>query len=237
MFRGSGPSGISPVAGGLAGLLPAPNYANNGNNFLTDPRKQTDQNNFDIRVDQTTSPRDNFFTRFSYEDQPIQTPGPFNNALDGGGFADGNQDNSYRSVAISETHAFAQTLINEFRLGYNRINSHRLEPGANSNISSQLGLVGVPFQPGIGGLPSISFTTDGNPTIASSQFLPSVEKQNSYVLNENLIWVRGRHSMKYGVEFRKEQFTIFQPSSPPAQLVFAPTPTQTPESTPHPHVD
>ncbi len=228
IFPSSGPSAIHPVAGGLAALLPTPNYASNGNNFITDPRKQTEQNNFDIRVDQTISPKDNFFARFSYEDQPIRTPGPFNNALDGGGFADGNQDNSYRSVAISETHAFAQTLVNELRLGYNRINSHRLEPGANSNISSQLGLVGVPFQPGIGGLPSMGFTSDGNASIGSSQFLPSVEKQNSYVLNENLIWVRGRHSMKYGMEFRKEQFTIFQPSSPRGQLSFGPDLTDNP---------
>ena len=166
------------------------------------------------------SEKDNFFARFSYEDQPIFTPGPFTNFLDGGGFTAGNQDNAYRSAAISELHTFSPKLLNEFRLGYNRINSHRVEPNANTDVSGQLGLLGVPFQPGFGGLPSICFVNYS--CIGASDFLPSIEKQNSYVLNENLIWIRGRHSLKFGTEIRKEQFTIFQDSAPRGDMGFGP---------------
>lgn len=218
IFPSAGPSAINPVAASIAALFPAPNVDINGNNYLVDPKKSLNQNNFDVRVDHKFSDKDNFFVRFSYEDQPIFTPGPFTNFLDGGGFTAGSQDNAYRSAAISELHTFSSTLLNEFRLGYNRINSHRVEPFSNTDVSGQLGLVGVPFQPGIGGLPSICFVNYS--CIGASDFLPSVEKQNSFVLNDNLIWSHGHHSLKFGTELRKEQFTIFQNSAPRGDLSF-----------------
>jgi len=212
---------IDPVAAGLAALFPAPlpGFNIGGNNYLVNPKKRLSQNNFDVRVDHRFTNSDDFFVRFSYEDQPIFTPGPFTNFLDGGGFTSGNQDNAYRSVAISEVHTFSPTVINEFRLGYNRINSHRSPPFANTDVSGQLGLKGVPFSPGFGGLPSICFVNYA--CIGASDFLPSFEKQNSYVINENLIWIHGRHSMKFGTEIRLEQFTMFQDSAPRGDLGFA----------------
>src|SRR5581483_6785930 len=210
---------IDPFDARLAALFPAPNTSLSGHNYLSDPKKSESQNNFDIRVDHTFSDKDNFFTRFSYEDQPSFIPSPFNNALDGGNFADGYQDDSYRSVAISEVHSFRPSLINELRLGYNRINSHRLNLNYNQDVSSQLGFPGVPFNSQIGGLPSLSFS-DGTVGIGSSGYLPSVEKQNSFVFNENLSWTRGRHAVKFGTEIRHEQFTIFQPASPRGSMSF-----------------
>ena len=122
IFPASGVSAINPVAARLGALFPAPlpGFNVGGNNYLVDPKKSLEQNNFDIRVDHRISQKDDFFARVSYEDQPIYTPGPFTNFLDGGGFTSGYQDNAYRSVALSEIHSFSPTLINEFRLGYNR---------------------------------------------------------------------------------------------------------------------
>lgn len=203
---------IDPLAARLAALFPAPNVNINGSNYLSEPKKSLTQNNFDVRIDHTISDRDSIFGRFSYEDQPSFTPSPFSNALDGGAFQDGYQDNSYRSAAISETHTFSTSMINEFRLGYNRINSHRYQLNYNTNVSAQLGFPGVPFGPNNGGLPSISIN-DGTTGIGSFGYLPSVEKQNAYVIDENLTKVLGRHSLKIGTELRYVQFTIFQPAA------------------------
>jgi Carboxypeptidase regulatory-like domain/TonB dependent receptor len=203
---------IDPLASRLSALFPAPNVSIGGNNFLAEPKKNESQNNFDVRADHKIGTKDDFFGRFSYEDQPSFIPSPFNNALDGGAFSDGSQDDSYRSAALSEMHVFSQNLVNEFRVGYNRINSHRLQLNANTNVAAQLGFPGVPFGPNNGGLPSISIN-DGTAAIGSSGFLPSVEKQNSYVISENLTKLKGRHSMKFGTELRFEEFTIFQPAA------------------------
>jgi TonB dependent receptor/Carboxypeptidase regulatory-like domain len=210
---------IDPLAARLAAFFPQPNADIAGNNFRVDPVRSENRNNFDVRIDHRISDKDASFGRFSYENQPSFIPAPFNNVLDGGGFFDGIEDNAYRSLALSETHMFSPTLVNEFRFGYNRINAHRFQLNFNKDISGQLQFPGVPFSPINGGLPNIGFS-DGFVGIGSSGFLPSVEKQNSFVFTENLTWIHGRHSWKYGTEVRLEQFTILQPASSRGDMGF-----------------
>lgn len=221
---------IDPLAARLAALFPAPNVNLAGGNFLSEPKKTQGRDNGDVRIDHRFSQSDSIFGRFSYENQPSFTPAPFLNELDGGAFSDGSEDDSFRSIALSETHIFSPNLVNEFRLGYNRINSHRFQLNANTNISAQLGYPGVPFGPNLGGLPQISIN-DGTATIGSAGFLPAVEKQNSYVLSENVTWLRGRHSWKFGTELRREQFTLLEPSAARGTVNFASDFTDNPAST------
>ncbi len=214
---------IDPLAARLSAFWPVPNATptadNGGNNFLSDPERQETRNNFDVRIDHKISDKDNAFGRFSYENQPSFIPPPFNNELDGGGFFDGVEDDSYRSLALSEVHIFKPTVINEFRFGYNRINAHRFQLNSNEDLAAQLNFPGVPFSPNNGGLPNITFA-DGTAGIGSSEYLPSIEKQNSFVFTDNLTWTKGRHSLKFGTEVRIEQFTIFQPAASRGGLTF-----------------
>jgi hypothetical protein len=204
-----------PLASKLAALIPAPNSTNPGFNYIAVPVRSENRNNFDVRVDHTFSAKDSIFGRFSYEKQPSFIPSPFQNVLDGGGFFDGNEDFSYRSVALSETHIIDSSHINEFRFGYNRINAHRYQNNFNENVSGDIGFPGVPYEPGTfnGGLPALTFDDGSAPELGSSGFLPSIEKQNSFVFTDNFTWIKGRHSLKFGTEIRYEQFTIFQPSA------------------------
>jgi Carboxypeptidase regulatory-like domain/TonB dependent receptor len=211
---------IDPLAARLSALFPKPNVNINGSNYLAEPKRTLDQNNFDVRIDHTLSDKDFLFGRFSYEQQPGFMPSPFNNALDGGAFQDGYQNNAYRSLAISETHTFSPDTINELRFGYNRINSHRFQLNYDNNVAAELGFPGVPFSANNGGLPSISID-DGTAGIGSSGFLPSIEKQNSFELAENFTKVHGRHSLKFGTELRFIQFTIFQPAASRGTMNFA----------------
>jgi hypothetical protein len=217
-------SSVDPLASRLAALYPTAGTFDpkTGNNFLANPVLKESRKNFDTRIDQKFSEADNAFFRFSYEDQPSTIPGTFGGIADGGGFFSGVEENSYRSFATSWTHIFAPTLINEFRLGYNRINSQRAQLNANKNISGDpafnVDFPGVPFSPGIGGLPQLTFNDVA--TLGSPTFLPSKELQNSYTLSENLTWVKGHNTFKYGTEIRREEFTIFQPASPRGNLSF-----------------
>jgi hypothetical protein len=225
------PSGsIDPLAARLAALFPVSNSsAGGGNDFLSDPKRSETENKFDVRIDHTISNKDNFFARFSYGNDSSFLPSPFSNQIDGGGFQDGYSDNSARGLAASEVHTFRNNLINEFRFGFNHLNSHRFNLNYNVNVSQQLGFPGVPFGPNIGGLPSIGFG-DGTATIGSSGYLPSIEKQHSYVITDNLSWTRGRHAAKFGTELRFEQFTIFQPAAPRGSMSFGSDFTDNPAS-------
>ncbi|HEV2696689.1 MAG TPA: TonB-dependent receptor, partial [Terriglobales bacterium] len=201
----------------LTNLLPPLNANGNGFNYVANPVENTHRANFDIRVDHRFSDKDNSFYRFSFENQPRFIPSPFQQTpLDGGGFFSGIEDNSYRSLALSETHTFRPTLINEFRLGYNRVNSHRYQLGFDTNLSADpaIDFPGVPFTSGDlnGGLPQLTFEDGSAPQLGSPTFLPSQEIQNTYVLSDNLTWVKGKHTFKFGTELRREEFTIFQPA-------------------------
>jgi len=225
----SGGGFLDPLALRLSALYPQDTPINpvSGNNFTANPVLQESRTNFDIRVDHKYTDNDYGFFRFSFEEQPSTIPGSFGGLADGGGFFSGDERNSYRSFATSWTHIFHPSLVNEFRLGYNRVNSQRFQLNSNTDVSSQLGFPGVPFSPGIGGLPQLTFS-DGTATLGSPTFLPSKELQNSYTLSENLTWVKGLHSFKFGTEIRHEEFTIFQPAAPRGTLNFGPESSDNP---------
>ncbi|MGD0161028.1 MAG: TonB-dependent receptor [Candidatus Sulfotelmatobacter sp.] len=211
---------IDPLGSRLAALFPVSNTTEGGgNNFLSDPERKETENKFDTRFDYTISGKDNFFARFSYGNDSTFLPSPFSNVLDGGGFQDGYSDNIAEGLAASELHTFSNTLINEFRFGFNHLNSHRFNLNYNVNVSQQLNFPGVPFGPDLGGLPSISFS-DGTAGIGASGYQPAIEKQHSYVFTDNLSWTHGRHAAKVGAELRFEQFTIYEPASPRGNMSF-----------------
>jgi hypothetical protein len=220
---------IDPLGQELANLFPTPNASINtlqaAGNFLSDPKHSETENKFDIRGDYTIGGKDNLFARYSYGNDSNFLPSPFNNVLDGGRFQDGYGNNTAQGLAASELHAFRNNLFNEFRFGFNHLNSHRFNLNYTVNVSQQIPggipFPGVPFKAGenIGGLPSISFG-DGTTNIGSSEFLPASEDQNSYVFTDNLSWTHGRHAAKFGGELRFEQFTILEPAAPRGYMDF-----------------
>lgn len=200
--------------------FPTPNAPQFGPQaFLSDSKRSETDNKFDIRIDQTFNQKDNFFVRFSYGNSSNFLPSPFQNALDGGSFQDGYSENSARGLAASELHSFRSNLINEVRFGFNHLSSHRFNLNNNVNLSQQAGFQGIPFSPALGGLPSLNFN-NGIQSIGSSTFLPAIEKQYSYVIGDNLNWIRGRHAVKFGGELRFEEFTLFEPAEPRGYWTF-----------------
>ena len=215
---------IDPLAQELANLFPAPNAPQFGTQaFLSDPKRSETENKFDIRFDQTISPKDNFFARFSYGNDSNFLPSPFQNFLDGGSFQDGYSNNTVEGLAASEVHTFRNNLINEFRFGFNHLKSHRFGLYYNENVAQELPIPfpGVPYEAGqeIGGLPALGFG-DGITGIGASEFLPANERQHSFVFTDNVIWTHGRHAAKFGAELRFEQFTMLEPAAARGSMDF-----------------
>ena len=209
---------IDPLAARLAALYPASNANNAAYNFVSSPKRVINRNNFDLRLDQQINSNDNAFARYSFETVPSNIPAVFGPVADGGDFFSGISNTRYHSLAIGETHIFTPHLVNEFRFGYNRIVSSRLQPGYNSDIAQQIGFPGIPSAPSNGGLPQLSFSDVS--TIGSSLFLPTNELQNAYVFSDNITWVLGNHSLKFGAEIDRNEFSIYQPAEPRGTLDF-----------------
>jgi hypothetical protein len=224
-------SQLDPLALKLLKLWPLPNISGNGVNgainFLTEPKVQESQNNLDMRFDHVFSGQDSGFTRYSYQLQPSTHPAVFQATGGGGNEPSAGFDHNFStSFALSETHIFSPRLESEARLGYNRIDARHLQFDFNRNVSAQLGIPGVPYGALNGGWPLLDFPDVDS--IGTPLSLPSIQVQNTYSLSDNVTVARGKHSLKFGVEFRREEFTILQPTAGRGHLNFGPTFTDNP---------
>ncbi|HVW86405.1 MAG TPA: TonB-dependent receptor, partial [Bryobacteraceae bacterium] len=193
-------SRLDPNAVKLMSLYPAPTQPGLNNNYNINRNNQTDVNAFDSRLDQIFSPKDQLFVRYSLSRSPSIFPPPFDGYADGGGFSDGTQHVDTQGAALSYTHIFGPTLINEARVGFNREHTSRIQAYGNdtSNIPGQFGIQGVPQIPGNGGLPS--FGIGGLTQLGPSQWLISDRYSNTGQFTENLTKIYRNHSFKGGFE-------------------------------------
>jgi hypothetical protein len=220
---------LDPNAIKLLNLFPLPNNSGLFNNYSADPVIKNSANQFDIRVDQNFSEKDSLFVRASYVDNPIDLPGPFPGIADGGSFAQGIQTALSHNDALSETHTFSPSLVNEARLGYNRIDTTRVAPFASQlGIPAQFGIQGVPQVASNGGLGT--FFISGLSQLGSNQYLPSIEYSNTLQFTDNLTKNLGRQSIKVGVEVQHLRFSILQPPSGRGAWSYSGVYTEVPET-------
>jgi hypothetical protein len=95
---------------------------------------------------------------------------------------------TYYVGTLTEYHNFSPNITNEFRLGYNRYNN--TTPAGDFKF------------PGLDQFPNIVLN-DINVNIGPDGNAPQFTIQNLYQVTENLSWVKGRHTFKFGFDGRK----------------------------------
>ena len=103
---------IDPVAQKVLQLFPAPNRPGNPNYINQTPFRRQDEQ-FDARVDENVSERDQLFARYLFGNS---------NQLFPGNFSPFNYNEHFRgqNAVAGWTHTFSPTLINDARIGYQR---------------------------------------------------------------------------------------------------------------------
>ena len=93
-------------------------------------------------------------------------------------------------LSLSEFHSFRSHLANEIRLAYNRLNDNTSVP------STQF--------PGLDSFPNLVVGTGSNlgAQIGPDPNAPQQVAQNTYQFVDNVTWIKGRHSMKFGFDGR-----------------------------------
>jgi hypothetical protein len=104
----------------------------------------------------------------------------------------------YRLVNVSEYHTFTPTLLNEFRVGFNRY----------ANVTP----VGPQKFPGLDAFPNVVLSDlGGGLNIGPDPNAPQFTIQNFYQFVDNISWTKGKHNWKFGGEYRwyisPQQFT------------------------------
>lgn len=90
---------------------------------------------------------------------------------------------------ISEYHTFSPTLTNELRLGFNRFNQQYPVPDVK--------------YPGLDQFPSFVFYDLNGAPLGPDPNAPQYTIQNTYQVTENLSWIHGAHTFKFGFDGRK----------------------------------
>ncbi|MBV8730212.1 MAG: TonB-dependent receptor, partial [Acidobacteriia bacterium] len=193
-------SQISSVSrNALTYLFPLPNTgAPNAlaNNFVENIPTSISSNQADLRLDQIISPKMQIFGRGTYKIRsvlavPTGTPlvGPF---------SDPEIDYGY---AIGFNWVIKSNLINEVRGGFNG-NHTGINIAANSaQYINEIGLANLPQPyPTSGAVPW--FNIAGFQNTSGSPGSGTRSRNGTYQILDNLTWIKGTHTMKFGADYR-----------------------------------
>jgi hypothetical protein len=194
---------VNSVSAAFVKYYPAPNYtgtSTNPNNYLNDYRNTTfgpeHIDRIDVRIDHNISSRDVLSGRFTRQADPWQRT--YNAPVPGYGFLQvRNSTNDF----LSETHTFASSLLNEFRLGFERDGSFRT-PKQDGNTflkATGLSLGGTTVPVGTPGLPDMEIN-GGFFDLYPNPISDNISQQ--YELLDNVSWQKSRHAIKTGVLVR-----------------------------------
>jgi hypothetical protein len=209
-------SRLSAVDVGLLALFPLPNTngTNFSNNYVSAPVLRQTQDTFDTRVDENISSKDQLFARASYGNIPRILPAPCPTLANCGTSATvGTESDVIFGAAIGETHIFSPHLVNEFRVGYNRVHMNRVQPnGDTGGLNQQHGIPGIPDGPPNGGIAQIKIT--GLSELGEHNNIPLDEIGAETQYNENVSLDKGHHSMRFGADFETMKNAIFSAQFP-----------------------
>ncbi len=221
---------IDPVARALLARYPLPNLPGTANNFRRLANEGNDQDQFDLRVDHHRSAGDRVFARFSFFrdfTDPV-TPLPEGSGALATGATGPTRTRSQAGV-LSWIRTFGRA-VNDMRLGYTRRSVSRSGVSLVAPLGEALGLPGVPANAAYDdALPT--FVIDGFQQLGSPANTNSDSATDVTQFVNTLSFLRGRHSLKAGVDFRLERLDIVQPPSPTGLFRFTSQGTDLPGAT------
>jgi hypothetical protein len=223
---------LDPAAKALLARFPTPtNLTAAANNYTRTANDADHQNQFDVRIDGALGTHDRSFGRYSYfsdVEQPITAlpdgSGPSVTGIIGSGNVLGLSHVLGQQAVFNETHTFTPHLLNDFRLGYTRRGNTINGPTLANTASTALGIPGIPTNASFNNaLPLFTFTGFqqlGPPASTFSAFQTAV-----WQLLDSVVYTRGRHALKAGIDFRWYQLNTVSPPNPTGSFAFTTTGT------------
>ena len=205
---------INPVGQNIANLYPDPNSAGQGlfDNYVLNPKLTNNQDSFDIRVDHRFREQDQLFVHYSYGNIKSHRPGSLG-LLGGDECCPSDSTNRAQHWASGWTHTLSPTVVNDLHGGFFRYHVAGLPLNFGKNPSQPLGIAnanrGDQTSSGLTLIEPAGYTGLGD-----SLWTPEFVVENIFQIADTLSWVRGRHSLKFGVDFRRQQRNFFQTTAP-----------------------
>jgi outer membrane receptor protein involved in Fe transport len=203
-----------PAAAAMAALIPLPNSGNNYVAFTPGP-VQIDQYTLDLL--QQFSSTDAAHAFYAFQQDVRTEPALQGDTIPGWG----DHRHAHRQIGtFSETHIFSPNVVNEARLGFNRI-AIAFDPANLTNPTS------VGMGDGLTGNVGLPQTTlsDIGLTFGGPSGFPQGRFDTTGVLSDTLSLLKGKHTIKFGGEFRRYLVASFAGNIGSLTFVTSTTPT------------
>lgn len=199
-------SRLSPAAVKLMSMIPTERNSGQTNNYPGGGVLRYDRNTFDAKINYNATDKTTYFGRYSIQPSNIYDP-PSLGAVTGPTW-DGGQPGAalgrIQNVGLGFTHLFTSNVMMDANFGYGRIRINGQAPDYGSNFG--LDTLGIPGTNGTSkfqsGIPIFNFSNGGlsslGNTLASNPFK---FRDQQYVGNVNLSWIRVKHSLRFGGEY------------------------------------
>ncbi len=205
------PSRLHPTSQKLLQYWPRPNLPGIRNNYSFANVRTQDQDQFSTRVDHRFSDRDSLY--FSYQFSERENREPSNPLCGDRGLPlfSCTEPERTQTGSLVHTHVFSPGLLNEFRIGFNRIRTNRFQD--DRELGNVVAALGLP-QGGPNGLAGPEFENTGVPQVRISGYAtiggPTNLPQGRGVTNYNLVngttIIKGGHTMKIGLDYKRYIF-------------------------------
>jgi hypothetical protein len=189
---------INPLIQPFLKLVPPSNGAGNGDGtgeLITANKGATREDHGMVRIDHNFSDTHSIFARYTIDDSSSQVPyvGTPPGTYVPGFPAFHLARNQYATV--QDRWTLAPELTNELRFGVNRTTASSSVDNTHPGLSTSL-VPGRPF-----GMIDVA----GISLIGNSPIFPLGDFSTVYQVQDQLSWTIGRHTLKFGVEFRRLQ--------------------------------
>jgi hypothetical protein len=175
---------------------------------------------FISRMDYVESAKSQWSGRYSWGDE---------NQSNTGLTLDGTKTiTNFEQYMGSNTRTFTPNTVNEARFGYTRFfNSTGTYLAFNQDVVSLIGIPGLkPGDPVQWGIPNVTLINYSG--IGDSTEGPYANDNNSLQFIDNFSWIRGKHTLRFGGEFRREHYNQVGNQFARGQFTFQPNATQNP---------
>jgi hypothetical protein len=186
------------------------------NNYYVTGATKLDRDTIDAKINYVPSDRSMIFGRYSFSRAMLFDPPILGEALGGaaGGGQLGTGPSRIQSVGLGFSYSFSSAMLIDVNAGYTR---QRL--GAYYTPDLDLGNFGVDVLhiPGTNG---DNYLAQGTPAFSPTNWNamgntdtgnPFLFRDNQYVANTNLSWMKGRHGLRFGLEHARAGLNHFQP--------------------------
>ncbi|HTS62158.1 MAG TPA: TonB-dependent receptor [Candidatus Acidoferrales bacterium] len=213
---------IDPISKQLLGYYNSANVPGAGltSNYVQSNAFPQNRDGFVLRLDFVESSRSQWSGRYSWGDE--------NQSSQSLNLAGNKILTNYEQYVGSNTRTIRPTLVNEARFGYNRFfNSIGTFLAFNTDVITPLGIPGFSGGPPVTwGIPNIVFNGDGFSAIGDSTDGPYANDNNTLQFIDNVSWVHGKHTFKFGGEFMRQNYNQVGNQFSRGQFTFQPNATQ-----------